>query len=86
MLPFFEHDGFVDLDLFRNMQTQKEGTVEFYLGEGFTSEEEDEEVKRVMRFYESFPGYPRTHTLKVVYDDGSGRPPYYVHIDDIGME
>ena len=50
----------------------------FYLGDSFTPEEEDREVNTAIRFYRNFPGHPRTHTLKVIHDDGRQ---YYVHID-----
>jgi hypothetical protein len=65
-------------------QWEEQGTVELYFGKGFTPEEEDREVKRALRFYDNFPGHPRTQRLKIIHDDG--RPPYYVHVSNLEWE
>jgi hypothetical protein len=68
-------------------QREKQGTVELYFGKGFTPEEEDREVKSALRFYEGINDFahPRTQRLKIIHDDGSGRPPYFVNLYGRGL-
>ena len=74
-------------DFFAYQQHLKEhGTVPFYLGKGFTPEEEAREVKTALHFYEGLNNsgfHPYTQRLKVVPD---GRTPYYVYLDNVEWE
>jgi hypothetical protein len=69
--------------LARTRNLQKHGIAELQLGKGFTLEEEEREVKRAFYEIANDFGMPHIHTLKVVPAAEDGRPPYYVHVDNV---
>ena len=71
------------LEVVYNYRGQEENILAVYLSSKIclTEEEENRELKKAFQEIANDFGYYNIHTIQVVPDDG--RPPYFVHVDNL---